>query len=99
MQASEGEVSLPDGLPTTLFWDMPGRSGVPRRIAIERVLNFGRDDEVRWLLSAVSDDDIRAVLRTSHELTPKAARFWGLVLSVPESETRALALARKRRAP
>jgi hypothetical protein len=65
-----------------LFWDTDIEHFDPSRhprYTIERVLEHGDEDSVGWLLQVFTRDEIRAVLRGRHHLTPRSANFWTLV--------------------
>jgi len=51
---------------------------------IERILEDGNDDEVRWVWKIFSKKEIIKALKTSRNLTKKSANFWALILRVPK---------------
>lgn len=81
--------SLDDSLPSFLrpfFWDiefdqlrLPGRESY----VIERLLEFGDDQAVRWLRATFPDELIGHVVRTSRRISPNTANLWSLVFDIP----------------
>lgn len=47
---------------------------------IERILEFGDIDAVRWLLSNVSLGDIKKTLEGSRRISQKSKNFWSIFL-------------------
>ena len=45
-----------------VWWQPPDRTLADRRLFLAQVMTFGSVDDVRWLLSRVSTDNLRAVL-------------------------------------
>ncbi|MDP3795284.1 MAG: hypothetical protein Q8R13_05175 [bacterium] len=67
----------------TLFWDVDPKTIDPERHAryiIERILDLGNDDEVRWLFHYYPHSRIKAVLKDSRVLHEKSKILWSLVL-------------------
>lgn len=63
----------------TLFWDVDPKTIDPKKHAvyiIERVLDFGNDDEVRWMWHYYSRQLIRKVAKTSRVLHPPTRSLW-----------------------
>jgi hypothetical protein len=76
-----------------LFWDTNVEAFEPNahpRYTIERVLEHGEEDDVLWLTSVFTAEQIQDVLRTNSRLSPRSATFWALVFSVPAHEVAAL---------
>lgn len=70
------------GLRQSLFWDVnPKNIDLERhaRYVIERVLDFGNDDEVRWLWHTYSKRKIHNVVQKSRVLHAKSKALWSLV--------------------
>ena len=66
----------------SLFWDVNPKTIDLKRHAkyvIERVLDFGNDDEVRWLSQTYSSRKIRNVMKKSRVLHAKSKALWSLV--------------------
>jgi len=76
-----------DALPSMLqkyFWDCDfGALSMRehRRFIIERVLNFGDDDAVRWLFAHINRASIANVLEHSRNLSEKTRNFWNIMMS------------------
>ncbi len=68
----------------SLFWDTdPKKIDAEKnaRYVIERVLDFGNDDEVRWLFGHYRRALLREVLHASRSgLHKKSKALWSLVL-------------------
>jgi len=66
-----------------LFWDTnPKNIDTEKhaRYIIERILDFGRDDEVRWLRQYYTKELIREVVLKSRSLRPETKNLWTLLL-------------------
>jgi hypothetical protein len=67
----------------SLFWDVDPKTIDPKRHAryiIERILEFGNDDEVRWMVHYYSPRLIRDVLyRSRGVLHEKTKALWSLI--------------------
>lgn len=77
---------LPSKLPNfrrSLFWDVHPRDIDPKKHAryiIERILDFGREREVKWLFRRYSPRLIKKVLRLPRvQLHAKSKSLWSLV--------------------
>lgn len=67
----------------SLFWDTdPKRINIKKNAAyiIERVLDFGADQEVRWVRKTYNPKLIRKVVSNSRSLSPKTKNLWLLLL-------------------
>lgn len=68
----------------SLFWDVDPKTIDPEKNAvyiIERILDFGDDNEVRWMWNYYDHVLIRRVVDTSRGLFPATRSFWTLMLS------------------
>lgn len=68
----------------SLFWDVDPKTIDTKKHAkyiIERVLDFGNDDEVRWVWKTYSKPMLRKVVATSRCLHPKSKSLWTLLLN------------------
>lgn len=68
----------------SLFWDVDPKTIDPKKHAvyiIERILDFGNDDEVRWMWEAYSHPLIKRVVATSRVLHNKTKALWSLMFS------------------
>ena len=66
-----------------LFWDTDPKSIDKKKNAqyiIERVLDFGRDNEVRWLRKTYKKPTLRKVVAKSRSLRPRTKTLWALLL-------------------
>lgn len=63
----------------SLFWDVDPKTVDPKKHAryiIERILEFGRDDEVKWMWHAYSVKLVHDVVRKSRALRPQTKVLW-----------------------
>ena len=68
----------------SLFWDVDPKTIDPEKNAryiIERILDFGRDEELRWMVAYYPRSLIQEVMRTSRTLQPKSRALWNLVFA------------------
>lgn len=66
----------------SLFWDVdPAKIDLKKnaRYIIERVLDFGRDQEVRWVWETYPRPLIRDVVVKSRGIFPKTRSLWELL--------------------
>lgn len=66
----------------TLFWDVDPKTIDPKKHAryiIERVLDFGNDQEVRWLAHRYSPRLLKDAVRKSRVLHAKSRSLWSLI--------------------
>ncbi len=66
----------------TLFWDVDPKTIDPEKNAryiIERVLDLGNEEEVRWISSFYPKPLIQDVVTTSRVLQRKSRALWELV--------------------
>ena len=68
----------------SLFWDVdPGTIDLEKhaRYVIERILDFGTDEEVRWLFKRYPREKIAGVLKLPRgQVDPKSRALWKLIL-------------------
>src|SRR3989344_8040882 len=68
----------------SLFWDTNPEwidTEKNARYIIERILEFGRIDEVSWLFQQYPKDTIKEVMNLPRvQLSPKSKNLWSLVL-------------------
>jgi hypothetical protein len=72
-----------------LFWEIDfDRLRVPghERYIIERVLEYGDDQAIRWLCRTFEPDAIADVVRRSRKISPNTATLWALVLDIPREQ-------------
>lgn len=66
----------------SLFWDVDPKTVDPQKHAryiIERVLDFGNDEELRWLVGYYPRQLISEVVKTSRTLHAKSHALWNLL--------------------
>lgn len=72
-----------------IFWDTDFDrlevSGHERYI-IERVLEYGDDQAIRWLWRTFGPHAIANVVRQSRAISPNTANLWALMLDIPAEE-------------
>jgi len=63
----------------SLFWDVDPKTIDPQKHAvyiIERVLDFGRTEELQWMAQYYPKELIRKVVQTSRVLQRKSRALW-----------------------
>lgn len=66
----------------SLFWDVDPKTIHPKRHAryiIERILDFGNDDEVRWMWKTYPKRLIKETLEQSRVIHEKSKPLWRLL--------------------
>lgn len=67
----------------SLFWDIDPKTLNIKKHAvyiIERILDFGRDKEVKWLWRTYSQPQIKKVVSSSRTLNQRTKTLWSLLL-------------------
>ncbi|MBI2096410.1 MAG: hypothetical protein HYT43_02140 [Candidatus Taylorbacteria bacterium] len=67
----------------SLFWDVDPKNVDLEKNAeyvIERVLDFGHDEEVRWLRNFYDNALLKKVVLKSRSLRPETKNLWTLLL-------------------
>ncbi|WKZ24514.1 MAG: hypothetical protein QY321_02770 [Patescibacteria group bacterium] len=67
----------------SLFWDVDPKKINPSKNAqyvIERIADFGRDEEVRWAFKFYDKTLLRKVISKSRSIRPKTKALWTLLL-------------------
>jgi hypothetical protein len=85
---------LPDFL-APYFWDVNfARLRLPKRqtYVIERVLEYGGDQAIRWLKETFPPETLADVVRRSRRLSPNTANLWALVLDIPRDQIQCLSI-------
>jgi hypothetical protein len=65
-----------------LFWDVnPNKIDVKKntQYIIERILDFGNDSEVRWLVKKYDKAVLKKTVAKSRTLTPRSKSLWTLM--------------------
>lgn len=57
-------------------------------LIIERVLEHGGDEQVRFVMETYSKDDIIQVVKESSYLTPKTVNYWCMFFGLKKENTR-----------
>lgn len=63
------------------FWDVDVKSldiVKNKRFIIERLLQFGRPEQIQWMLARYSDGEIIEVVKSSKTIDKKTANYWAL---------------------
>ena len=92
MKTNNGNHRLPS-FARRYFWDVDARKLDADKYAgyvIERLLELGDLQAVRWLLQKYSRRRIVAVLKKTRSLSKPSANFWALYFRVPRNEIRCL---------
>ncbi|MFQ5979279.1 MAG: hypothetical protein ACE5OZ_14220 [Candidatus Heimdallarchaeota archaeon] len=72
-----------------LFWDTlieNIRLAFHQRYIIERILEYGDDQAIKWLKNTFTASEIALIIRTSRQISHKTANLWALVLEIPREE-------------
>jgi hypothetical protein len=67
----------------SLFWDTDLRNIDIKKNSvyiIERILEFGRDSEIKWLWKTYKKSLLKKVVADSKSLRPKTKNLWELVM-------------------
>jgi hypothetical protein len=93
--------SLPKNL-YHYFWDIDAKTlniqKYPQYV-IERLLEYGDPEALRWLFKNFSKREIRKILYRTRALSPRTAHFWAGVLDIDKKDVLCLQkhfLARRR---
>lgn len=82
----------PTKLPKKLykyFWDVDVKKLDPKKkpyFVINRLLDKGDDQAVRWARKNYSKDQIKETLRKIRDFNVKVGRFWALFLKIPQKQ-------------
>lgn len=66
----------------TLFWDVDAKHIDPNKRAkyvVERIMDFGNDQEVRWMMRNYPPRLLREVAHKSRVLHPQSRALWKLL--------------------
>ncbi len=66
-----------------LFWDVNPKNIDPHKNAlyvIERILDLGNDDEVRWVRKFYDVSLIKQVVNNPRRLMPRTKKLWTIML-------------------
>ena len=79
---------LPEFL-SLLFWEAEAeaiRIEHNAEYIIERVIEYGDDRAIAWLLSAFTREKIISAVKASRRISPNTATLWSLVFDIPKEE-------------
>lgn len=82
------------------FWDVDFKSidlQKSKILILKRILEIGDIKAVKWLIKHYSKEDIKNLILTSDDLTPKTANFWAFYLQVDPKKIPALKKPRSKR--
>jgi hypothetical protein len=71
------------------FWDINLSKLNPKvhfYFIIERILEYGNKGAVSWMKERYSQKQIKNVLFSSRNLSPKSANFWRIIFDLDKSE-------------
>ncbi|MFZ5633364.1 MAG: DUF6922 domain-containing protein [Bacillota bacterium] len=86
----------PDPLPEfthPFFWDINVAEVDPARdyfFVIERIMEYGNDPAIRWLISYYGDERLKEVMKASRKISKKTASLWQNYYDLPPEEIRCL---------
>ena len=66
-----------------LFWDVrPEKIDLKKNASyvVGRVLEYGKDSDIRWLLRTYDADTIRRTMEKSRAIGPKTKSLWRLLI-------------------
>ena len=92
VNVSSKEEPLNPVLPSFLkkfFWDVDfGNLRLPyhETYVLERVLEYGNDDAIRWVKTTFSPETIATLVRTSRVISRRTANLWAIVFGIPRDE-------------
>jgi len=79
-------INAPDSI-KALHWDTPWEnldSKLHSKYIIERILEYGDIDDLKWLFNEYPEDEIKETVKTSKRLSAKTAYFFSKILNIPE---------------
>jgi len=91
-QKHPDDAPLPEFL-RPLFWEVDFdrlRVRGHERYIIERVLEYGDDEAIRWLYHTFGPRAIGDVVRRSRKISRNTATLWALVLDIPGEQIQCL---------
>lgn len=75
------------------FWDVDFSKldfDKKSEFVIERILEYGDPEAVKWLFDNYNRDEIKKVLKNKRGFSKKTANFWSKILEVDQSEIQCL---------
>lgn len=77
------------GFLSKYFWDVDFNSlniKTDPFFIIERVLEYGDERAVKWILDNFSNSQIKQTLSKRRSFSKKSANYWSLILGIPKSK-------------
>ncbi len=72
-----------------LFWDADKKAvskGQHRAYIIRRIMDYGNIEDVKWMLTTYTAQEIMEVVKKSRGLSRKSAYFWAAYFNIPKEE-------------
>lgn len=82
------KISLPKFL-NKYFWDVDFRkldAGEYPYFIIERILEYGDEQAVKWMMANFENTKIKETLMRSRGISLKSANYWALIFNVPKNK-------------
>jgi len=75
------------------FWDVEVSIIDPVRnyyFVIERLLEYGNDDAIKWVMSFFRDEQVQEVVKNSRKISRKTASLWQNYFGLPKEDIHCL---------
>lgn len=72
-----------------LFWDVDLKDDEFQKntfFIIGRILEYGDENDVRWMFKNFKRPQIKQVLSKKKDLSQKSANYWALILGLPKNK-------------
>ncbi len=76
---------------TSLFWDCDATkldAEKHKRYIISRILEHGRDDEVKWVWNFYDKNTIKEVFLKARDMSGPSVAYWNLILKIKKPPPR-----------
>ena len=74
---------MENAMPSHLFWDTDQADPVKHSAyIIERVLEYGREEDAQWLFRRYDRQTIAEVIGKSRRLSRKSRNYWGIIFGL-----------------
>lgn len=76
-----------------IFWDVNIDTIDPQkqlRYVIVRILEYGNQEQVAWMLNFYNQDQIIKIIKSSGQISARSANFWANYFNLPHKEIRCL---------
>ena len=57
-----------------------------KKFIIERLLRYGRPEQIKWMIARYSDSEIVEVVKSSRTIDKKTANYWALHYNILPNE-------------